>query len=107
MCLIRHLDIPLNREILSHPCEYSPMIGEYLQGIFDEGKDITVNPVLQYASLVRQLLLANPCKFKQNRSINHKKDKKSRIFLHAEWHKKLVFLTKILCFLKSLLLYNI
>jgi proteasome component ECM29 len=60
LCLIRNLDIPLTRDILSHPCEHTPVVTDYLQNLFDDTKQIESNPLLQYTSLVRQLLMASP-----------------------------------------------
>ncbi|RZC32274.1 proteasome-associated protein ECM29 -like [Asbolus verrucosus] len=56
LCLVRNLDIPLKRDILNHPCEHTPVITEYLQGLFDESKPMENNPVLQYTSLLNSFI---------------------------------------------------
>ncbi|KAF7270517.1 hypothetical protein GWI33_016522 [Rhynchophorus ferrugineus] len=59
LCLIRDLDVPLTREVLKHPCEYSPTISKHLRELFE--KCVKKNNVLvQYGSLIRRLLLAHP-----------------------------------------------
>ena len=61
--MVRNLNVPLTRDILNHPCEHTPVVAEYLRGLFDDSKPIESNPLLQYTSLVRQLLIASPCKY--------------------------------------------
>ncbi|KAJ8917780.1 hypothetical protein NQ315_010686 [Exocentrus adspersus] len=59
LCLIKDLEVPLTRDILKHPCEFTPAIRELLENMSrDEKKD--TNSLIQYANLVRELLIANP-----------------------------------------------
>ncbi|KAB0794456.1 hypothetical protein PPYR_11295 [Photinus pyralis] len=60
LCLIQHLKIPLKREATRHPCEFTPLIRDQLQSLYVETESVEQNVFLQYASLVRQLFLANP-----------------------------------------------
>lgn len=64
LCLLRDLDVPLTREIIKHPCEYSPVITAQFQSIMNQGNTKKhKNPLIHYTSLVRDLLIANPSKF--------------------------------------------
>ncbi|KAF5283686.1 hypothetical protein FQR65_LT13757 [Abscondita terminalis] len=60
LCLIQDLKVPLKREILRHPCEFTPVIRKKLQTLYHENEAQEKNSFLQYASLVRQLFIANP-----------------------------------------------
>ncbi|KAJ8977535.1 hypothetical protein NQ317_010055 [Molorchus minor] len=61
LCLIKDLDVPLTREILRHPCEHTPIIHDHLQKV-NKDNGTKKNPLVQYTSIVRELLVANPCK---------------------------------------------
>nr|CAH7763652.1 unnamed protein product [Callosobruchus chinensis] len=60
LTLLRELDVPLTRDILKHPCEYTPKISAYMQSKAKKSEDGEHNSLTQYANLVRQLLIANP-----------------------------------------------
>lgn len=63
LCLLRDTEVPLTREILRHPCEFSPIITSQLQAKINQGNTKKhKNPLIQYMLLVRELLLANPSK---------------------------------------------
>ncbi|XP_050294249.1 proteasome adapter and scaffold protein ECM29-like [Anthonomus grandis grandis] len=57
LCLLRNLDIPLTRDVLKHPCEYTPKVAKQILDIYNDpsGKEM----LNHYASLVRSLLLTN------------------------------------------------
>lgn len=59
LCLLRDIEVPLTREVLRHPCEYSPIIGKHLLTYYNK-KDDSTSPLQQYASLVRQYLIVQP-----------------------------------------------
>lgn len=64
MCLLWDIDVPLKREILRHPCEFSPVITARLQSKINQGNTKKhKNPLVQYILLIRELLIANPSKF--------------------------------------------
>ncbi|CAH1974017.1 unnamed protein product [Acanthoscelides obtectus] len=60
LTLLRELDVPLTRDILKHPCEYTPKISVYMQSKAKNGDDSKQSSLIQYANLVRRLLIANP-----------------------------------------------
>ncbi|KAK5644780.1 hypothetical protein RI129_006080 [Pyrocoelia pectoralis] len=60
LCLIQNLKIPLKREVIRHPCEFTPLIRNKLQSLYVETESVEQNIFSQYACLVRQLYLANP-----------------------------------------------
>lgn len=62
LCLIRGLEVPLTRDIIKHPSEVTPIIRKHLQSMFVANDAIENNPLLQYVSLIKGLLFANPCK---------------------------------------------
>ncbi|XP_056640479.1 proteasome adapter and scaffold protein ECM29 [Diorhabda sublineata] len=62
LCLLRDLDVPRTRDVLKHPCEYSPKIAAHLKEIIKRTSDVINNPLNQYTSLVRDLMLANPAR---------------------------------------------
>ncbi|XP_060528524.1 proteasome adapter and scaffold protein ECM29 [Cylas formicarius] len=59
LCLINTLDVPLTREVLRHPCQYTPIITKHLRDVY-AGNGERANALSQYGSLLRKLLLANP-----------------------------------------------
>ncbi|XP_018321144.1 proteasome adapter and scaffold protein ECM29 [Agrilus planipennis] len=59
LCLLQNLDIPLTREILRHPNEYSPKIRSYLEELYNDNDTVEKSPLIQYVTLIRQLLIAN------------------------------------------------
>lgn len=64
MCLLWEIDIPLKRQILRHPCEFSPIVTAQLQSKINQGNTKKhKNPLVQYTLLVRELLIANPSMF--------------------------------------------
>ncbi|CAH0555694.1 unnamed protein product [Brassicogethes aeneus] len=60
LCLLRDLEVPLTREVLRHPCEFSPVIGAHLQSLTNGNSTVENTPLLQYAALLRQYLVAQP-----------------------------------------------
>ncbi|KAJ8933932.1 hypothetical protein NQ314_013688 [Rhamnusium bicolor] len=60
LCLIRNLEVPLTRDILKHPCEFTPQIRKQLQDIFEDTGNKNKNSLIQYTNLVREILIANP-----------------------------------------------
>ncbi|CAG9835676.1 unnamed protein product [Diabrotica balteata] len=58
LCLIKDLDVPLARDVLKHPCEYTPKIASFLQEKSAELSD--ESSIIQYVNLVRNLMVANP-----------------------------------------------
>lgn len=62
LCMLQTLDVPLTRDILKHPTEVTPLIRKYLREMYDPNSTIDTNPLLQYVSLIKQLLLAQPSK---------------------------------------------
>lgn len=60
LCLTQSLDVPLTREIIKHPTDVTPVIRNYLQGLYNEKEKIDKNALLQYVSLIKTLLIANP-----------------------------------------------
>lgn len=60
LCLTQSLEVPLTREIIKHPTDVTPIIRQYLQGLYNEKEKIEKNPLLQYVSLIKNLLIANP-----------------------------------------------
>ncbi|KAK4875583.1 hypothetical protein RN001_012005 [Aquatica leii] len=60
LCLIQDLNVPLKREIMRHPCEYTPIIRNKLQTLYNQMELQEKNSFSQYASFVRQLFIANP-----------------------------------------------
>nr|XP_022915862.1 proteasome-associated protein ECM29 homolog isoform X1 [Onthophagus taurus] len=60
LCLIQDLEVPLTRNIIKHPCETTPIIKKHLQSMFKETDEIENSALLQYVSLVKQLMMANP-----------------------------------------------
>ncbi|KAG5880535.1 hypothetical protein JTB14_026768 [Gonioctena quinquepunctata] len=61
LCLLINLDVPLTRDILKHPCEFTPEISVHLQSIIKQNNNKKgKNPLVQYTNLVRELMVANP-----------------------------------------------
>lgn len=60
LCLTQSLEVPLTREIIKHPTDVTPTIRNYLQGLYNEKEKIEKNALLQYLSLIKNLLIANP-----------------------------------------------
>lgn len=60
LCLTQSLDVPLTREIIKHPTDVTPIIRNYLQGLYNEKEKIDKSALLQYVSLIKTLLIANP-----------------------------------------------
>lgn len=60
LCLTQSLEVPLTREIIKHPTDVTPIIRKYLQGLYNEKEKIEKNALLQYVSLIKNLLIANP-----------------------------------------------
>lgn len=60
LCLTQSLNVPLTREIIKHPTDVTPIIRNYLQGLYNEKEKIDKNALLQYISLIKNLLVANP-----------------------------------------------
>lgn len=51
---MQELDVPLKRDVLKHPCEYSPIVRKRLQELCDS------DCLRQYVFLVQQLFLKHP-----------------------------------------------
>lgn len=60
LCLIQNLEVPLTRDIIKHPCEFTPVIRNEIQKLYSDKEAIDKNALLQYVSLIRQLFIANP-----------------------------------------------
>ncbi|CAG9861828.1 unnamed protein product [Phyllotreta striolata] len=61
LCLVKDLDVPLSREILKHPCEYTPIIAAHLrEKIKQSSVKLEQQPLIRYANLIRDLMIANP-----------------------------------------------
>lgn len=60
LCLLKNLQIPLERDILLHPNEYTPTVRNYLIDFYGKfTENIDTNPILQYFDLIKRLLLTN------------------------------------------------
>lgn len=45
VCLVRSANIPTRNEPLQHPCEYTPLIGRYLENLYKDQPEILNNYV--------------------------------------------------------------
>lgn len=62
LCMIQHLNVPLNREIIKHPCDVSPIIKTFLNELFEKSSTDSSNTLMKYLTLVQKLMLYRPGK---------------------------------------------
>ncbi|KAF5273782.1 hypothetical protein FQA39_LY00897 [Lamprigera yunnana] len=60
LCLIQNLNVPLKRDVMKHPCEYTPIIRDQFQQLYNHKELQQKNSFIQYSSLLQQLFIANP-----------------------------------------------
>lgn len=60
LCMIQHLNVPLNREIIKHPCDVSPIIKKFLIELHDKSRSDSSNTLTKYVTLVQKLMLYSP-----------------------------------------------
>lgn len=65
LCMTQSLDVPLTREIIKHPADDTKVIKKYLLEQYNPDESLEKSALLQYVSLVKQLLVANPSKLNQ------------------------------------------